>query len=69
VRRCRLAAGYLDLTTWAAFSLMIGGLALRAWAVAVLGPWFTWNVMVQTGQQLVSRGPIASYGTRATPVH
>jgi protein-S-isoprenylcysteine O-methyltransferase len=47
----------LDLTTWAAFSVMIGGLALRAWAVAVLGPWFTWNVMVQTGQQLVSRGP------------
>lgn len=47
----------LDLTTWAAFSTMIGGLALRTWAVVLLGPWFTWNVTVQAGQQLVSRGP------------
>lgn len=47
----------LDLTTWAAFCAMIGGLALRTWAVALLGPWFTWNVTVQSGQQLVSRGP------------
>jgi protein-S-isoprenylcysteine O-methyltransferase len=36
---------------------MIGGLALRTWAVVLLGPWFTWNVTVQTGQQVVSRGP------------
>ena len=36
---------------------MIGGLALRTWAVVLLGPWFTWNVTVQAGQQLVSRGP------------
>jgi protein-S-isoprenylcysteine O-methyltransferase len=47
----------LDLTAWAAFSAMIGGLALRTWAVVLLGPWFTWNVTVQAGQQLVSRGP------------
>ncbi len=47
----------LDLTTWAAFSAMIGGLALRAWAVVLLGRWFTWHVTVQAGQQLVSRGP------------
>jgi len=47
----------LDLATWAAFSAMIGGLALRTWAVVLLGPWFTWNVTVQAGQQLVSRGP------------
>src|SRR5438270_12923328 len=47
----------LDLTTWAAFSAMIGGLALRAWAVVLLGRWFTWYVMVQAGQQLVSRVP------------
>jgi len=47
----------LDLTTWAAFSAMIGGLALRAWAVVLLGRWFTWYVTVQAGQQLVSRGP------------
>jgi len=47
----------LDLTTWAALAAMIGGLALRAWAVVLLGPWFTWNVTVQAGQQVVSRGP------------
>src|SRR5438309_5963852 len=47
----------LDLTTWAALAAMIGGLALRTWAVVLLGPWFTWNVTVQAGQQLVSGGP------------
>lgn len=47
----------LDVTSWMALSVMIGGLALRTWAVVLLGPWFTWNVTVQTGQQLVSRGP------------
>jgi len=47
----------LDLTTWTAFAAMVGGLALRTWAVALLGQWFTWNVAVQAGQQVVSRGP------------
>jgi len=47
----------LDLTTWAALASVVGGLALRTWAVVLLGPWFTWNVTVQTGQQLVTRGP------------
>lgn len=47
----------LDLAAWAAFGAMIGGLALRTWAVLLLGPWFTWNVTVQAGQQVVSRGP------------
>jgi len=47
----------LDLTTWAALAAMIGGLALRTWAVVLLGPWFTWNVTVQAGQRVVSRGP------------
>jgi len=56
VWRRRLALP-LDLTAWAAFSAMIGGLALRTWAVLLLGPWFTWNVTVQAGQHLVSRGP------------
>lgn len=46
-----------DLITWLAFFAMIGGLALRTWAVLLLGPWFTWNVMVQAGQQLVCQGP------------
>jgi protein-S-isoprenylcysteine O-methyltransferase len=53
----RRVAISLDLTAWAAFSAMIGGLALRTWAVVMLGPWFTWNVTVQAGQQLVTRGP------------
>jgi len=47
----------LDLRAWAALGAMIGGLALRTWAVALLGPWFTWNVTVHAGQQLVTRGP------------
>lgn len=46
-----------DVTTWIAFSAMIGGLALRTWAVALLGRWFTWNVAVQEGQELITRGP------------
>jgi protein-S-isoprenylcysteine O-methyltransferase len=46
-----------DLTTWVAFSAMIAGLALRTWAVALLGRWFTWNVTVQAGQELVTGGP------------
>jgi protein-S-isoprenylcysteine O-methyltransferase len=56
VWRARLALPF-DLIAWLAFSAMIAGLALRTWAVALLGPWFTWNVTMQAGQQLVSRGP------------
>ena len=47
----------LDVTSWAAFAAMIAGLALRTWAVVLLGSSFTWNITVQTGQRLVSRGP------------
>jgi protein-S-isoprenylcysteine O-methyltransferase len=47
----------LDLTSWGALSVMVAGLTLRAWAVALLGPWFTWNVTIQPGRRLVSRGP------------
>jgi protein-S-isoprenylcysteine O-methyltransferase len=47
----------LDPAAWAAFCAMIGGLALRTWAVILLGPWFTWNVTVQAGQTLVTQGP------------
>jgi protein-S-isoprenylcysteine O-methyltransferase len=56
VLRRRVALPF-DLTTWVAFAAMIGGLALRTWAVALLGRWFTWNVTVQAGQELVTRGP------------
>lgn len=47
----------LDWVTWGALLTMVGGLTLRTSAVVVLGRWFTWNVSVQTGQELVSRGP------------
>ncbi len=47
----------LDPTAWAACCAMIGGLALRTWAVVSLGSWFTWNVAVQAGQTLVTDGP------------
>jgi protein-S-isoprenylcysteine O-methyltransferase len=56
VLRRRVALS-LDLTTWVALFAMIGGLALRTWAVVLLGQWFTWNVTVQAGQQLITRGP------------
>jgi protein-S-isoprenylcysteine O-methyltransferase len=47
----------IDWLTWTALAAMVSGLALRTWAVALLGPWFTWNVTVQPGQQLVTDGP------------
>lgn len=47
----------LDATTWAALFAMIVGLGLRTWAVLLLGPWFTWNIEMQPGQQLVNHGP------------
>ncbi len=47
----------LDALTWAAFATMLGGLALRTWAVSALGRFFTWNVEVQAGQRLIQDGP------------
>ena len=47
----------MDDVSWAAFAAMALGLLLRTWAVATLGRWFTWNVEVQPGQQVVARGP------------
>jgi protein-S-isoprenylcysteine O-methyltransferase Ste14 len=37
--------------------LMCAGIALRQWAVALLGPFFTVDVRVQPGQTVVDRGP------------
>jgi len=37
--------------------LMGGGIALRQWAVALLGRFFTVDVRVQPGQTVVDRGP------------
>jgi protein-S-isoprenylcysteine O-methyltransferase len=46
-----------DWVTILAAIAMTFGLALRTWAVMRLGRWFTWNVMAQPGQVLVTDGP------------
>jgi protein-S-isoprenylcysteine O-methyltransferase Ste14 len=38
-------------------ALMCAGIALRQWAVVLLGPFFTVDVRVQPGQTVVDRGP------------
>jgi protein-S-isoprenylcysteine O-methyltransferase Ste14 len=38
-------------------ALMCAGIALRQWAIAVLGRYFTVDVRVQEGQTVVDRGP------------
>jgi protein-S-isoprenylcysteine O-methyltransferase len=48
---------HIDWGTVLAFALMLGGLALRTWAVATLGRWFSWHVELQPQQQLVVAGP------------
>ena len=55
-RRPALALDELALLSILA---MAGGVALRTWAVATLGRWFTWNVQVQPGQRLVTTGVYA----------
>ena len=37
--------------------LMLAGLALRTWAVATLGRWFTWHISVEDDQPVVEQGP------------
>jgi protein-S-isoprenylcysteine O-methyltransferase Ste14 len=41
----------------AGLALMGAGVALRQWAVALLGPYFTVDVRVHPGQTVVERGP------------
>jgi protein-S-isoprenylcysteine O-methyltransferase Ste14 len=38
-------------------ALMVAGIVLRQWAITVLGRFFTVDVRVQEGQQVVDRGP------------
>jgi protein-S-isoprenylcysteine O-methyltransferase len=47
----------MDAYGGVALAAMVLGLAVRTWAVATLGRWFTWNVDVQPGQEVVERGP------------
>ena len=46
-----------DAGSAVALGLMVGGLALRTWAVVVLGRFFTLNIGVQTDQQIIEAGP------------
>lgn len=55
-----LRAGWAAVPPWAAWTglaLAVAGTALRAWAVAVLGPWFSLTIQVRPGQPVVERGP------------
>lgn len=42
---------------WAGLTLMAGGLALRFWAIRVLARFFTVDVNIQEGHELIRRGP------------
>lgn len=46
-----------DVLGWGALLAMGAGLALRTWAIAALGRWFTLRVGVESGQRLVQEGP------------
>jgi len=52
--RVRMPLGALS---WVAFGVMLAGLGLRTWAVALLGRFFTWNIEIQPGQAIVEHGP------------
>lgn len=41
----------------AALSILACGFALRAWAIRALGKWFTVDVVIRPGHQLVTHGP------------
>lgn len=42
---------------WAGLALMAGGLILRFWAIRVLARFFTVDVNIQEGHELIRRGP------------
>lgn len=44
-------------TSWVALGAMLGGLALRTWAVATLGRFFTLPVTVRPAQPVIDWGP------------
>jgi protein-S-isoprenylcysteine O-methyltransferase Ste14 len=54
-------AAAITIARWPIFVLglvlMIAGIAIRQWAVAVLGQFFTVDVRVHPGQSVVERGP------------
>ena len=44
-------------TLWLGAGITVAGVALRAWAIVTLGPWFRRRVTIEPGQRLVRRGP------------
>ncbi len=51
--RYRLGA----IGTLGSFSILGAGFALRTWAIRTLGRWFTVDVVIRPGHELVTRGP------------
>lgn len=50
-------AGIRQTLLWIGLALMATGLALRLWAVRVLARFFTVDVTIREGHQLIRRGP------------
>ena len=59
VRRLSLAhiGGSSQGLLWAAMAVVVAGLALRWWAIVVLGRFFTSDLAVQPGHRIVQAGP------------
>jgi len=53
----RLPVGWLAPARWAGCALIAAGLALRLWSIHILARFFTVDVSVQAGHELVQRGP------------
>jgi len=54
------ASGIASLPSWSFYvgiSLMIAGIVLRQWSIAVLGRYFSPTIGIQDGQAVVDRGP------------
>jgi len=54
------SSGIASLPSWAFYlgiGMMIAGIVLRQWSIAVLGRYFSRTVGVQEGQAVVDRGP------------
>ncbi len=50
---------YWSALTTDALILMVSGLAIRTWAVFILGRYFTWHIATQENQTVIKTGPYA----------
>jgi protein-S-isoprenylcysteine O-methyltransferase len=59
VRRFSFAhiGGSSQLLLWAALAILVVGIAVRWWAIVVLGRFFTTDLAVQPGHRIVRAGP------------